>query len=432
LPLLELLGADRFMTVLTAVLCERRIVVMADEVGPLCSAVHAVAAMLYPFSWHHIFVPLLPEKLLSYATAPMPFIIGVQRYLKQQLFGAGPGEFLLIDADSGDCTLYGGLHVNSLAGEASSAGVVARDALKNAAGKAAGFLSSMMQTTTGSTFKARTEVRDKDAAVTLVSVLRHALGSKPGSGLLKIGNNDDGAKMAWGVTTNRAVRAGLLSFYVYLFGSVEGMHVGPGTGPTAASASVSASSSIKDTDGYHVKRHANMRAMGTENKALKEFVDLFQGSQMLERFCSERRERFQCAKTQQGCGASDPFFGVLAALVASASGSSATLSEIQSAVDQCSGESGRGGPGDSTDGDDVATGSDLHEMCVAVTRQSAKESDLYSALDTLAQETFEAGAVLRILKTLEVRLQQSQSARVRKATVVRGYLSLCHVFSLLC
>ena len=36
-------------------------------------------ALLYPFTWQHIFVPVLPPSLLTFCCAPMPFVLGILR-----------------------------------------------------------------------------------------------------------------------------------------------------------------------------------------------------------------------------------------------------------------------------------------------------------------------------------------------------------------
>lgn len=51
---------------------------VANDVLTLSSCVHAAMAMLYPFAWQHVFIPLLPADMLEYASAPMPFVIGVR------------------------------------------------------------------------------------------------------------------------------------------------------------------------------------------------------------------------------------------------------------------------------------------------------------------------------------------------------------------
>ncbi|CAN0404227.1 unnamed protein product, partial [Hapterophycus canaliculatus] len=71
------LGPRSFLRLWSAVLCERRILLVAEDVRTLSSCVHALMAMLYPFSWQHVFIPLLPADMLEYVSAPMPFVIGV-------------------------------------------------------------------------------------------------------------------------------------------------------------------------------------------------------------------------------------------------------------------------------------------------------------------------------------------------------------------
>ena len=38
---------------------------------------HAANAMLYPLTWQHIFLPLMPAAFIDYLTAPMPFLVGL-------------------------------------------------------------------------------------------------------------------------------------------------------------------------------------------------------------------------------------------------------------------------------------------------------------------------------------------------------------------
>ncbi len=34
---------------------------------------------MYPFNWQHIFIPVVPQSLLSFCCAPMPFLVGILR-----------------------------------------------------------------------------------------------------------------------------------------------------------------------------------------------------------------------------------------------------------------------------------------------------------------------------------------------------------------
>eukprot|EP00002_Diphylleia_rotans_P003562 TRINITY_DN12461_c0_g1_i1.p1 TRINITY_DN12461_c0_g1~~TRINITY_DN12461_c0_g1_i1.p1 ORF type:complete len:627 (-),score=120.01 TRINITY_DN12461_c0_g1_i1:1146-3026(-) len=72
------LHLHQILSLLAAVLAERRIVLVSSSLSKLSACCHATAAMIYPFNWQHIFIPVLPKKLLDYCTAPMPFLIGLQ------------------------------------------------------------------------------------------------------------------------------------------------------------------------------------------------------------------------------------------------------------------------------------------------------------------------------------------------------------------
>ena len=66
IPLARLLWhvpVQGLMTLLAALLLERRVILVAKESGTVSAAVHAAAALLYPFRWQHIYLPLLPDAL---------------------------------------------------------------------------------------------------------------------------------------------------------------------------------------------------------------------------------------------------------------------------------------------------------------------------------------------------------------------------------
>ena len=85
LPLFDSLGIERFFKLLSAVLCENRILFIADEAETLSSTVLAAVTLLHPFKWHHTFIPLLPDNLLSYISKTSPYMIGIRRYLVNEL-----------------------------------------------------------------------------------------------------------------------------------------------------------------------------------------------------------------------------------------------------------------------------------------------------------------------------------------------------------
>ena len=68
----------------------------------LSQCIHAVAALLYPFTWAHTYIPVVPECLIDTVCCPTPFMVGIQmRHLEQvldqpmeEVFHPGRGEQL--------------------------------------------------------------------------------------------------------------------------------------------------------------------------------------------------------------------------------------------------------------------------------------------------------------------------------------------------
>lgn len=61
--LLWFLTPRQAVTLVASLLLERRIILVARDAETVSSAVHAANALLYPFRWQHIYLPLLPLSL---------------------------------------------------------------------------------------------------------------------------------------------------------------------------------------------------------------------------------------------------------------------------------------------------------------------------------------------------------------------------------
>ena len=69
---------------------------------PLPAAYHPLPAALRPPQWQHIFIPVLPRSKFSYASAPMPFVVGaLARHLPELEREAIDPEVIFVDLDSG-------------------------------------------------------------------------------------------------------------------------------------------------------------------------------------------------------------------------------------------------------------------------------------------------------------------------------------------
>ena len=67
------------LILLELILLERKIVFVSSQLCLLRPIMEAFVSLIYPFNWHHIFIPILPARLLNYLQAPVPFLIGVSR-----------------------------------------------------------------------------------------------------------------------------------------------------------------------------------------------------------------------------------------------------------------------------------------------------------------------------------------------------------------
>ena len=120
--LLHALGPRRYVLFITALLLERRVIMVSNNLRKLTVCVHGGLAAIQPLTWQHIFIPLLPSRLLSYACAPYPFLIGLHgTHLEEILDPEGElalSEVLVVDLDRGE------LHVAGAAGPSSQPGIV--------------------------------------------------------------------------------------------------------------------------------------------------------------------------------------------------------------------------------------------------------------------------------------------------------------------
>ncbi|KAL6046377.1 Rab guanyl-nucleotide exchange factor [Balamuthia mandrillaris] len=100
-PMLQQLSSRNIMLTFLSLLVERRIIFVSNSLGLLSSCIQAFVALLYPFTWQHIFIPVLPPSMLDYCGAPMPFVIGILRSSMQQLMQmtSSMEDVVLVDLD---------------------------------------------------------------------------------------------------------------------------------------------------------------------------------------------------------------------------------------------------------------------------------------------------------------------------------------------
>ncbi|GAY53448.1 hypothetical protein CUMW_149310, partial [Citrus unshiu] len=76
-PLVQLLDVDNLITLFTAVLLERRILLRSNKYSLLTLVSEAICHLIYPFRWQHVYIPLLFFSGVDYIDAPTPYMMGL-------------------------------------------------------------------------------------------------------------------------------------------------------------------------------------------------------------------------------------------------------------------------------------------------------------------------------------------------------------------
>ncbi|KAG5872029.1 hypothetical protein JTB14_004933 [Gonioctena quinquepunctata] len=74
---LHQLPADILLKIFSSMLLERKVILISSTISKLSSCVDCLQSILYPFTWHHTFIPILPEALWDIVESPTPVICGV-------------------------------------------------------------------------------------------------------------------------------------------------------------------------------------------------------------------------------------------------------------------------------------------------------------------------------------------------------------------
>ena len=72
------LSLENVLSVLNGALLERQMVVLCPNLGELSAVVLSITALLRPLQWQSLMLPVLPQPMISFLDAPVPFVVGVQ------------------------------------------------------------------------------------------------------------------------------------------------------------------------------------------------------------------------------------------------------------------------------------------------------------------------------------------------------------------
>lgn len=79
IPLLRYIGPSHFVRLLSALLCERRIILISKSITRLSMCVRAASSVLAQglLLWKHILIPVVPPHMLRFLSVKAPYLVGV-------------------------------------------------------------------------------------------------------------------------------------------------------------------------------------------------------------------------------------------------------------------------------------------------------------------------------------------------------------------
>lgn len=106
LLLMQSLDAGNLLMLWGLLLTEAKVVLQARQPHVLTMAAETLSALLFPFSWQHVYIPILPGRLLDIMQAPVPFLIGIDDEVlalaERTLAGGIPDEVVQVDLDKNE------------------------------------------------------------------------------------------------------------------------------------------------------------------------------------------------------------------------------------------------------------------------------------------------------------------------------------------
>lgn len=100
--LLQSLKPEKIIFLITALLLERKIVLIKDNFGDIAVIMESLVSLLNPLKWNFVFITYLTPKLVECLEAPFPYIIGVSRKIweDQCVMREYPDDIIIFDIDN--------------------------------------------------------------------------------------------------------------------------------------------------------------------------------------------------------------------------------------------------------------------------------------------------------------------------------------------
>ncbi|XP_065844490.1 DENN domain-containing protein 5A-like [Oscarella lobularis] len=99
--LFEQFSVEKILLIYTCLLLEHQILFVADEYQLLMTTAESLTALMFPFTWQHVYVPILPKSLYDILDAPVPFVMGYL-LIEDEPLPPVSGDVVFVDINKGE------------------------------------------------------------------------------------------------------------------------------------------------------------------------------------------------------------------------------------------------------------------------------------------------------------------------------------------
>lgn len=82
--LFDQLGICAVVNVVLALMTENKVLILSRSFSQIYNASRALLALMYPFVYSHVYIPILPIDMLDFVSSPTPFLMGTHSSVKNQ------------------------------------------------------------------------------------------------------------------------------------------------------------------------------------------------------------------------------------------------------------------------------------------------------------------------------------------------------------
>ncbi|RZF38820.1 hypothetical protein LSTR_LSTR000523 [Laodelphax striatellus] len=105
--LFQQLGIRNVLSLFCAIMTEHKILFQSQSYSRLTDGCRALTALIYPFRYSHVYIPLLPAALVEVLSTPTPFVMGVHSSLKTDV--SELMDVIVADLDGGSILVPDGV-----------------------------------------------------------------------------------------------------------------------------------------------------------------------------------------------------------------------------------------------------------------------------------------------------------------------------------